>query len=90
LEDLEAGLLEYETAGEFLAEIKREFRGEDEEIIKVAELKRLEQRGKTIKKFVQEFRRVARESRYERRPLVKEFKKDMNRTICQRLIESEQ
>jgi len=90
LEDLEAGLLEYETAGEFLAEIKREFRGEDEEIIKVAELKRLEQRGKTIKKFVQEFRRAARESRYERRPLVKEFKKDMNRTICQRLIESEQ
>jgi len=90
LEDLEVGLLEYETAGEFLAEIKREFRGEDEEIIKVAELKRLEQRGKTIKKFVQEFRRAARESRYERRPLVKEFKKDMNRTICQRLIESEQ
>ena len=90
MEDLEAGLLEYETAGEFLAEIKREFRGEDEEIIKVAELKRLEQRGKTIKKFVQEFRRAARESRYERRPLVKEFKKDMNRTICQRLIESEQ
>ena len=82
--------MEYETAGEFLAEIKREFRGEDEEIIKVAELKRLEQRGKTIKKFVQEFRRAARESRYERRPLVKEFKKDMNRTICQRLIESEQ
>jgi len=82
--------LEYETAGEFLAEIKREFRGGDKEIIKVTELKRLEQRGKTMKKFVQEFRRAARESRYERRPLVKEFKKNMNKTICQRLIESEQ
>jgi len=42
LEDLEAGLLEYKIAGEFLAEIKREFRGEDEETVKVAELKRLE------------------------------------------------
>jgi len=42
LEDLEAGLLEYEIAGEFLAEIKREFKGEDEETVKVAELKRLE------------------------------------------------
>jgi len=42
LEDLEVGLLEYEIAGEFLAEIKREFREEDEETVKVAELKRLE------------------------------------------------
>ena len=42
MEDLEAGLLEYEIAGEFLAEIKREFKGEDEETVKVAELKRLE------------------------------------------------
>ena len=34
--------MEYEIAGEFLAEIKREFREEDEETVKVAELKRLE------------------------------------------------
>jgi len=33
-EDLKAGLLEYETAGEFLAEMKKEFRGEDEETVK--------------------------------------------------------
>ena len=42
LEDLKGKLLEYKTAGEFLVDIKREFGGEDEETMKIAELKRLE------------------------------------------------
>ena len=41
LEDLEEGSLEYETVGEFLVDIRKEFRGEDKESIKVVELKRL-------------------------------------------------
>ena len=52
LEDLEAGLLEYEMAGEFLTEIRKEFGGGDEESAKVAELKRLEQGEKMVKKFI--------------------------------------
>ena len=88
LEDLEGGLLEYETVGEFLADIRRKFGGRDEESVKVAELKRLEQEGKTIEEFVQEFRRAARRSRYKRRLLVEEFKRGINAIICQRLIES--
>ena len=43
LEDLERGLLEYKTVGEFLADIKKEFGEGDEEMVKVAELKRIEQ-----------------------------------------------
>jgi len=58
-------------------------------LVKVAELKRLEQRGKTMEEFVQEFRRVARGSGYERRLLVEEFKRGINATIRQRLIELE-
>ena len=54
----------------------------------MVELKRLEQRSKTIKEFVQEFRRAVR-SNYKERPLVKEFKRDMNGVIWQRLIELE-
>jgi len=50
--------------------------------VKVAELKRLEQRGKTMEEFVQEFRRTARGIRYEERPLVKEFKREINAIIC--------
>ena len=53
LEDLEAVLLEYETMGEFLIEIKKEFSGGDEESTKVAKLKKIEQEGKTIEEFVQ-------------------------------------
>jgi len=34
LEDLETGELEYKSAEEFLAGLKREFGGEDKEIIK--------------------------------------------------------
>jgi len=82
LEDLEIGLLEYEIAREFLAEIKKEFEGGDKEVVKVAELRRLEQREKIMEEFVQEFRKAARKSGYERRPLVEEFKRDVNRIIC--------
>jgi len=89
LENLEGELLEYETVWEFLADIKKEFREGDKKTLKITELKRLEQRGKTIEKFVQEFRRAARGSGYERRPLVKEFKRGINGTIHQGLMKSE-
>ena len=79
---MEVGLLEYEMTGEFLAEIKKKFGEGDEEIVKVAELKRLEQGEKTIEEFVQEFRRVARESRYKKQLLIEEFKRRMNGIIC--------
>ena len=55
---------------------------EIEETVKVVELKRLEQREKTMKKFVQVFRKAVRGSGYKRRPLVEEFKRGMNRTVC--------
>jgi len=74
LEDLKGELLEYETAGKFLVDIKKEFGRGDEKIVKVAKLKRLEQGERTIEEFVQEFRRAARESGYKERPLVEEFK----------------
>jgi len=81
LKDLEGRLLEYETVGKFLADIRKEFEGGDEEIVKVAELKRIEQGGKTMEKFIQEFRKAVRGSRYKERPLVKEFKRDINEMI---------
>ena len=45
--------MEYETAEEFLAEIRKEFGRGDEETDKVAELKRLEQEGKIIEELFQ-------------------------------------
>ena len=87
LEELEAGKLEFETVGEFLVE--KEFRGGEEELVKVAELRKLEQGGKMMEEFVQEFKRAARGSGYEGRPLVEEFKRGMNRVIRRRLMEAE-
>ena len=82
LEDLKAGLLEYEMAGEFLADIRKKFRGGNKESVKVVELRRQEQGEKTMEEFVQEFRRVARGSRYKERLLVEEFKREISATIC--------
>ena len=89
MEDLEEGLLEYENIGEFLADIRKEFGKGNEKSVKVAELRRLKQRGKTIEKFIQEFRRATRGSRYKGRLLVEEFKREINRMIYQRLMEVE-
>ena len=54
LENLEAGLLEYKIVGEFLMDIRKEFREGNKKSTKIAKLKRLEQRRKTIEEFVQE------------------------------------
>ena len=81
--------MEYEFVGEFLADIKKKFGRGDEEFIKVAELKRLEQGSKTMEEFVQEFRRVARNSGYKGRLLMEEFKREMNGVIRRKLIEAE-
>jgi len=88
MEELEAGEVEYETAEEFLSNLKKEFGGGEEELVKAAELRKLEQRGRTIEEFVQEFKKVARDSEYEERPLMEEFKRGMNGAIRRKLIEA--
>ena len=74
MEDLGVGVLEYKMAGEFLADLRKEFGKGEEEIFKAVKLRRLEQGRKIKEEFIQEFRRVAREIKYERRPLIEKFK----------------
>jgi len=87
LEDLKSGEIEFELVGEFLLELKKEFGEGDEKSVKVAELKNVEQKGRIMKEFVQEFRRRAKRSEYEERASVEEFKGEMNRMIRRKLIE---
>jgi len=89
MEELEAGEVEYEMVEEFLTSLRKEFRGEEEESVKAAELRKLEQGGKTMEEFVQEFKRAARGSGYEGRLLVEEFKRGMNGGIRRKLMEAE-
>jgi len=89
MEELETGEMEYETVEEFLTSLKKEFGGGEEESVKATELRKLEQGGRIIEEFVQEFKRAVRGSGYEGRPLVEEFKRGMNRVIRRKLMEAE-
>ena len=81
--------MEYETAEEFLTVLKKEFGGGEEEALKAAELRKLEQGGRTMEEFMQEFKQAARGSGYKGQPLIEEFKRGMNGGIRRKLMESE-
>ena len=83
------GEVEYESVEEFFTTLRKEFGGGEEESVKAAELRKLEQGGKTMEEFVQEFKRAARGSGYEGRPLVEEFKRGINGGIRRKLMEAE-
>ena len=89
MEKLEAGEVEYNSVEEFLTSLRKEFGGEEEESVKAAELRKIEQGGRTMEEFVQEFKRAARGSGYKGRPLVEEFKRGMNGGIRRKLMEAE-
>ena len=88
MKEMETGEVEYESAEEFLACLKKEFGGGEEEVVKAVELKRVEQGGKTMEEYVQEFKRIARGSGYEGRLLVEEFKRRINGGIWRKLMEA--
>ena len=89
IEELKSGELEYKSVKEFLTSLEKEFGSREEESVKVAELRKLEQGGRTMEEFIQEFKRAARESGYEERFLVEEFKRGMNGVIRRKLMEAE-
>jgi len=89
MEELEAGEMEYKTVEEFLTVLKKEFGGGEEESVKVVELRKLEQGGRTMEEFIQEFKRAVRGSGYEEGPLIEEFKRGMNGGIRKKLMEVE-
>ena len=77
--------MEYKTVEEFLTSIKKEFGSREEELVKVVELRKLEQGERTMEEFVQEFKRAARGSKYKERLLIEEFKRRMNKGIRRKL-----
>ena len=68
--EIEAREVEFESVEEFFTVLKQEFGAGEEESVKAAELRKLEQGGKMMEEFVQEFKRAARGSGYEGRPLI--------------------
>ena len=68
------------TEGLF-TKIRNEFRKTLEKKRKVEQLQTIEQGKRTCNEYVQEFKKVARGSSYERRPLIEEFKRGLNGAI---------
>jgi len=90
LDELAKGESEMESAEQLFTKIRNDFGKTSEEERKIEQLRTIEQGGRTCDKYVQEFKKVARGSGYEGRPLIKEFKRELNGSIRRRLAEAEE
>jgi len=78
-----------ETIEGLFTKIRNELGEITEEERKVEQLRTIEQEGRSCDKYVQELKKVARRNSYERRPLIKEFKRGLNGAIRRKLAEAE-
>jgi len=90
LDELTKGKSEVESVEQLFTKIRNDFGEISEEKRKIEQLRTIEQEGRTCDKYMQEFKKVARGSSYERRPLIKEFKRGLNRSIRRKLTEAEE
>jgi len=79
-----------ESTEQLFTKIRDNFGETLEEEKKIEQLRTIEQGGRTCNKYMQEFKKVARGSGYERRPLIEEFKRGLNRSIRRKLVEAEE
>jgi len=90
LDELAKGESEVESAEQLFAKIRNDFGETSEEERKIEQLRTIEQGGRTCDEYVQEFKKVARGSSYEGRPLIEEFKRGLNGAIRRKLAEAEE
>jgi len=90
MDKLAKGELEVETVEQLFSKIRNDFGETSEEERKIEQLQTIEQGGRTCDEYVQEFKKVARGSGYEGRPLIEEFKRGLNGTIRRKLAEAEE
>ena len=74
LDELSKGGSEIETVEELFKKMRNKFEEMGGKERKVEQLRTIEQGGRTCDKYVQKFKKIAKESRYERQPLIEEFK----------------
>ena len=79
-----------ESAEQLFIKIRNDFGETLEKERKIEQLRTIEQGGRTCNEYMQEFKKVARESGYEGRSLIKEFKRGLNRSIRRKLAEAEE
>ena len=79
-----------ESTEQLFTKIRDNFGETLEEEKKIEQLRTIEQGGRTCNEYMQEFKKVARGSGYERRPLIEEFKRGLNGSIRRKLVEAEE
>ena len=90
LDELAKGELEVESVEQLFTKIRNDFGETSEEERKIEQLRTIEQGRRTCNKYVQEFKKTARGSSYEGRPLIKEFKQGLNGAIRRKLAKAEE
>jgi len=90
MDELSKGESEVETVEQLFSKIRNDFGETSEEERKIEQLRTIEQGERTCDEYVQEFKKVTRGSGYKGRPLIKEFKRGLNRTIRKKLTEAEE
>jgi len=81
---------EVESAEQLFIKIRNDFGETSEEERKIEQLQMIKQGSRTCDEYVQEFKKVARGSGYERQPLIEEFKRGLNGAIRRKLAEAEE
>jgi len=79
-----------ESAEQLFTKIRNDFGETSEEERKIEQLRTIEQGSRTCDEYVQEFKKVARGSGYEGRPLIEEFKRGLSGAIRRKLAEAEE
>jgi len=90
LDELAKGESEVDTVEKLFTKIRNDFGETSEEERKIKQLRTIEQGGRTYDEYVQEFKKVARGSSYEGRPLIEEFKRGLSGAIRRKLAEAEE
>ena len=90
LDELSKGESKVELAKQLFMKIRNDFGEMLEKERKIEQLQTIEQGRRTCDKYVQEFKKVAKRSSYEGRPLIEEFKRGLNRAIKRKLAEAKE
>ena len=90
MDELAKGELEVETAEQLFSKIRNDFGETSEEERKIKQLRTIEQGNRMCDEYIQEFKKVARGSGYEGRPLIEEFKRGLSRVLRRKLAETEE
>ena len=89
LDELSKRELEVETVEELFSKIRNKFGKTIEEKRKIEQLRTIKQGGRTCNEYIQEFKKIARESGYKEQPLIEEFKRGLSKALRRKLAKAE-